>query len=191
MYLTLVYYLFLSQLCIKAKQRLYTSSLAWYQWPLRKSFFFPCKYCLYCLMFYIHIHKCHNLTIRYCAVHPLTLFYWLVCQNTTSVVLWKINFANILEKHRLLSLKRFVKLKCGCDQVYKCFQLTPPCSTRLLLQSPNQGPSYKTWDPSCIKGDCYIPLLSIGESWKNIVRSFNSIIIFLSIIAKSLSINTK
>lgn len=30
-YLTLVYYLFLSQLCIKAKQRLSTSSQAWYQ----------------------------------------------------------------------------------------------------------------------------------------------------------------
>lgn len=51
-------------------------------------------------------------------------------------------------------------------------------------------PVTKTWGPSYIKGDYYTPLMSVRESWQNL-RSFNSMIAFLSITAKSLSINTK
>lgn len=51
-------------------------------------------------------------------------------------------------------------------------------------------PVTTTWGPSYIKGDCYIPLISVRESWQNI-KSFNSIIVFLSITAKNLGINTK
>lgn len=53
------------------------------------------------------------------------------------------------------------------------------------------APVTKTWGPSSIKGDYYIPLMFVRESWQNIVRSFKSVIVFLSITAKSLSINTK
>lgn len=51
-------------------------------------------------------------------------------------------------------------------------------------------PITKAWGFSYIKGDYYTPLMSIRESWQIIVRPLKSIIVFLSITAKSLSINT-
>lgn len=51
-------------------------------------------------------------------------------------------------------------------------------------------PVTKAWGLPFIKGDYYIPLMSVRESWQSFVRPFKSVIVFLSITVKSLSINT-
>lgn len=51
-------------------------------------------------------------------------------------------------------------------------------------------PIAKAWGLSYIEGECHIHLLSVRESWQNLVRSFKSVIVFLSITAKRLCINT-
>lgn len=90
-------------------------------------------------MFYMHIHKCHSLAIRNCLFtqYPYLTDYYakisllLCCERFILQINWK--------KHRLLSLQRFVKLKCICDQVYKCFQLTPLCSAGYYSSHQNLG----------------------------------------------------
>lgn len=102
-YLTLFYYLLSSQLCNKAEQRFSTSSLAWYQRLLRTSFFFSRKYCLYCLMFYIHIHKCYpavNSTALF-TQYPYSVDYYvkislvLSCQRFILQIHWKPQTASL------------------------------------------------------------------------------------------------
>lgn len=94
-YLTLFCYLLSSQLRNKAEQRFSTSSLAWYQRLLRTSFFFSCKCCLYCLMFYKHIHKCYQSGTALFTQYPYSAHYYveislvLCCQRFILQIFWK------------------------------------------------------------------------------------------------------
>lgn len=69
-------------------------------------------------------------------------------------------------------------------QANKHFQVTPPCITRWLLQSPKPGVSLTL-------NETYILVMSARQSWKNITRPSKSIVVLLSITGKSPSTNTK